>query len=147
MQSPQSHRLLLHIATFCVWLLVAFSATYWLLPLKEGKTQENFLSVAESTADSIDTASLVRLLGAIAPQATAEVRASNRFALKGIVAGAPGKEAALISIDNKPAVTFKVGSTVEDGMVLQSATARKVTLLKNRGESAVMTLEMPLLDK
>ncbi len=147
MPSPLSYRLFLHIATFCVWLLVAASATYWVLRLNEPKLPESLSTLAASKVDTIDATSLGRLLGATAPQALAPVAVSSRFALKGVVSGVPGKEAALISIDNKPAVTFKVGSAIEDGIVLQSATARKVTLSTNRGDSAVMTLEMPLLDK
>ena len=63
------------------------------------------------------------------------------------MSGALGKEAALIAIDNKPALTFKVGSVVEEGLILQSATARRITLSSSRDGPAVMTLEMPLLDK
>lgn len=90
---------------------------------------------------------MAKVLGATAPQADTPVAASSRFALKGVVSGALGKEAALIAIDNKPALTFKVGSAVEEGLILQSATASKVTLAATRDGPAVITLEMPLLDK
>ena len=97
--------------------------------------------------DAVDSASVARSLGAVATQAATPPSISSRFALKGIVSGAVGKEAALIAIDNKPALTFKVGSAVEEGLFLQSATAGKVTLSSTRDGPAVMTLEMPLLDK
>ena len=94
-----------------------------------------------------DPAALARLLGAAAPQAAAPTNVSSRFVLKGVVSGALGQEAALIVIDDKPAKAFRVGSTVEQGLVLQSASKNKVTLASTQGGPAVLTLEMPALGK
>ncbi len=141
------HRLVLHTATFCVWLLVAASATYWILQINAQRSSNNIPAAAVFKADAIDTTSVARLLGATPSQAAAPVSISGRFALKGVVSGALGKEAALIAIDNKPALTFKVGSAVEEGLILQSATSRQVILAATRDGPALMTLDMPLLDK
>ena len=94
-----------------------------------------------------DPAMLARLLGALAPQAAVATNNSNRFVLKGVVSGALGKEAALIVIDDKPAKAFRVGSSVEEGLILQSASARKVTLSSTMNGPALMTLEMPAMGK
>jgi len=51
----------------------------------------------------------------------------------------------LISVDGKPAKPFRIGSTIEEGLILQSATARQVTFAASRGGPAVLTLDMPLL--
>ena len=64
-----------------------------------------------------------------------------------VVAACANSEAALIAIDNKPALTFKVGSAVEEGLILQSATSSQVILAATRDGPALMTLDMPLLDK
>lgn len=141
-----SHRLVLHTATLCIWLLAAGSVTYWFLQARQG-TPVNLGLPAAMKPDAVDSASVARSLGAVAIQAATPSSISSRFALKGIVSGAVGKEAALIAIDNKPALTFKVGAAVEEGLFLQSATAGKVTLSSTRDGPAVMTLEMPLLDK
>ncbi len=147
MADPTPHRLVLHTATVCVWLLVAATATYWILRINTQRSSSNFASAVVFKSEAIDTTSLARLLGAAPSPSAAPVSNSSRFALKGVVSGALGKEAALIAIDGKPPLTFKVGSVVEDGLILQSATAGKVSLSASRGGPAVMTLEMPPLDK
>lgn len=70
---------------------------------------------------------------------------ASRFTLQGVVAGSAGGGAALISIDGKPAKAVRVGSMVEEGLMLQSAGARAVTLAESRSSPALLTLEMPLL--
>ena len=132
MSSPTSGRIdsrtVLHVATFCVWLVAIGSAAYWVLHMQSGRTGSNLPATTIAKVELPDAASLARILGATAPQAATPVRASSRFTLKGVVSGALGKEAALIVIDDKPARAFRVGSAIEDGLILQSATARKVTL-------------------
>ncbi len=147
MADPTPHRFAVHTTTLCVWLLVAASATYWILQITAQRSSINLPTAPFFKSEAIDTTNLARLLGAAPSVSTALVSNSTRFALKGVVSGALGKEAALIAIDNKPALTFKVGSMVEDGLILQSATARQVTLSASRDGPAIMTLEMPLLDK
>jgi general secretion pathway protein C len=147
MAASTSQRLVLYATTLCVWLIVAATATYWILQINAQQVPAPLPVAATFKLQAVDTSSVAKVLGALAPQAETVVPASSRFALKGVISGALGKEAALIAIDNKPAITFKVGSSVEEGLILQSASARKVILSATRDGSAVMTLEMPLLDK
>lgn len=145
MFSLRANRFGLHIATLCMWLAAVGSGVYWALHMNASQSASNLPAVTMAKADQPDAASLAKIMGATAPQAAAPVNASSRFSLKGVVSGAPGREAALIVIDDKPARAFRVGSTLEDGLILQSATARKVTLSATLNGPAVMTLEMPPL--
>ncbi len=147
--SPQ-HRLVLHTATFLVWALAASCAGYWILQVTSnpGPAERAVAdAVGAPTGVPSEAGALARLLGATAPQATTVASNSSRFSLKGVVSGALGNEAALIVIDDKPARAFRVGSVVEDGLILQSARARQVTLSAKSGGPAVMTLDMPPLVK
>ena len=72
---------------------------------------------------------------------------ASRFVLQGVVAVAPGGGAALIAVDGKPARPFRVGSAVEEGLILQSATARQATLAGTQEGPALVTLDMPPLNK
>ena len=144
--SQSANRVGLHVATLCVWLLAVGSAIYWVLHMQSGRSGNN-VPAATAKVELPDATSLARILGATAPQAATAVRASNRFTLKGVVSGALGKEAALIVIDDKPARAFRVGSAIEDGLILQSATERRVTLSATPDGPPLMTLEMPPLVK
>ena len=147
MSGPIPNRLVLHVATLSVWLLAVGAATYWVLHLNKGRSASNAPTATAAKVETVDAGSLGRILGATAPQAAAPVSASNRFSLKGVVSGALGKEAALIVIDDKPARAFRVGSAIEDGLILQSATARQVTLSATPNGPPLMTLDMPPLVK
>ena len=140
-------RLVLHTATLFVWLLAAVCVGYWFLQTVSAKPANQAMTAlaTEAPGNAVDTAGMARLLGATPLVAAAPVSNSNRFSLKGVVSGALGQEAALIVIDDKPAQAFRVGSVVEEGLFLQSATARKVTLSATPGGPASMTLEMPPL--
>ena len=142
------NRLVLHTATLLVWVVAAICIGYWVLQISSSPKSGNPITTAISTEpvnNAPDATSLARLLGATAPLAATPISNSNRFALKGVVSGALGKEAALIAIDDKPAKAFRVGSAIEDGLILQSATARKVTLSTTPNGPVLMTLEMPPL--
>ena len=142
-------RLVLHTATFAAWALAAAGVGYWVLQISANTGQVNLPLVVSANggpSNANDPAVLARLLGALAPQAAAPVN-NNRFVLKGVVSGALGQEAALIVIDDKPAKAFRVGSAIEDGLILQSAAPRKVTLAASKDGPAVLTLEMPPLSK
>lgn len=133
--------------TVAVWALAAGSALYWGLRLSADRSMTAMPTVAVQPT-AIDSLAVARLLGATAAQTPVAANApsvASRFALQGVVAGSPGGGAALISVDGKPATPFRVGSTVEEGLILQSASARQVTFAASRGGPAVLTLEMPLL--
>ena len=143
-------RLVLHTATFAAWALAAAGVGYWVLQISANTGQVNLPLVVSANggpSNANDPAVLARLLGALAPQAAAPVNNNNRFVLKGVVSGALGQEAALIVIDDKPAIAFRVGSAIENSLILQSAAPRKVTLAASKDGPAVLTLEMPPLSK
>ena len=143
--TPQ--RFFLQAATLCVWLLLAASATYWVLQINAGSGQQSSLAAAADRAEPINTTSLGRLLGTRAAAAAPPTAAVTRFALKGVVSGATGRQAALIAIDDKPARPYIIGSVIEDGLILQSTAAREVRLAASKGGPVVMTLQMPPLEK
>ena len=130
--------------TVAVWALAAGSALYWGLRLSADRSMTAIPTVAAQPT-VIDSQAVARLLGATAAQAANAPSVASRFALQGVVAGSPGGGAALISVDGKPAKPFRVGSTIEEGLILQSATARQVTFAASRGGPAVLTLDMPFL--
>ena len=65
----------------------------------------------------------------------------------GVVASRSHQGAALISVDGKPAKPFRVGSAVDDRLVLQSVESRRAVLAEGTGGPAVVTLELPLARK
>jgi general secretion pathway protein C len=95
---------------------------------------------------------IARLLGGTpsaaalaAPMAVASL--ASRFQLVGVVAGATsGRGAAVISVDGRPARPFRVGTQVDEGVVLQSVRGRQAVLAPVSG-SEVVTLELPPLRK
>ena len=150
MQALTYPRVVLHTATFAAWALAAAAVGYWVLQLTANSAQKN-LPVVSAAYDSASIVSnpalLARLLGNSAVQPTVAVNTNSRFSLKGVMSGAQGKEAALIAIDDKPAKVFRVGSTVDEGLILQSTSKGKVTLAATTNGPVLMTLEMPVTSK
>jgi general secretion pathway protein C len=103
--------------------------------------------VTAASPASLDPLAVARVLGAAAPTPSPQVSLASRFSLHGVVAGSPGGGAALIAIDGKPARPFRVGSEVEEGLILQSTAARQATLGATRNGPAIVTLDMPPLPR
>lgn len=136
----------LRAITLTVWALAAASLVYWGLRLsRDTATAEPALSATPAIV--IDPLSVARVLGATAAQALPQASFASRFILQGVVAGSPGGGAALIAVDGKPARAYRVGSAIEDGVVLQSAIGRQVTLAASRDGPVLLTLQLPLLAK
>lgn len=129
--------------TAVVWAAAAGSVLYWGLRLSAGRSAAAMPSAVVSA--SIDPQALGRVLGVTPAQAIPQASLSSRFALQGVVAGAPGGAAALIAIDGNPAKPYRVGSPVEDGLILQSASARQAKLAASPDGPILVTLEMPAL--
>jgi general secretion pathway protein C len=47
-------------------------------------------------------------------------------------------------VDGKPAKPFRVGTMIEEGLVLQSVAARRAVLAESATGPAVLTLELPV---
>jgi general secretion pathway protein C len=139
-------------ATFALWALAAASSAYW--GLKLGGVQPAGSTPAPPTRPvaAVDPMAIARLLGGTpsaaalaAPMAVASL--ASRFQLVGVVAGATsGRGAAVISVDGRPARPFRVGTQVDEGVVLQSVRGRQAVLAPVSG-SEVVTLELPPLRK
>ena len=75
--------------------------------------------------------------------AAATPAAPSRYALQGVLAGHDtGGGAAVISIDSKAPKAVRVGEAVDEGLILQSLSAREAKL-GPAGGAASMTLQLP----
>ena len=131
-------------ATLLVWALAVGSAFYWGMRLT-ASTGPSAAPPQPAQPTTTDSAAVARLLGVLAPNPVMQASLASRFSLQGVVGGGPGGGAALISIDGKPAKAVPVGAAVEEGLILQSTSARAVTLAESASSRALLTLEMPLL--
>lgn len=104
--------------------------------------------VAAPEPVQIDAAAIAKALGAVQVAAVASPAAPARYALQGVLAGRDsGGGAAVIAVGDQPAKPFKVGAKVEDGLLLQSLSAREAHLGPQMNGPATMTLRLPLPDK
>jgi general secretion pathway protein C len=90
---------------------------------------------------------VARLLGAnpvaASPAGAPTASLASRFNLLGVVAARSHSGAALIAVDGKPPRPYRVGSAIEEGLVLQSVQRRRAVLAASAGGPAVLTLELP----
>ena len=131
--------------TLLAWALAAASIVYWGLRLAEGRGPGVSAPTATAQPPVVDTQVVARLLGAVDAAAPQQASLASRFQLQGVLAGTPGGGAALIVVDGKPAQPFRVGSVIEEGLVLQSAVARRARLAATRDGPTLVTLDMPPL--
>lgn len=132
-------------STFVLWALVALSAVYWGMKLSSSPGGA-IAPVAMRPPPPSDPQAVARLLGATpATQAAAPVASlASRFVLVGVVASQAHDGAALISVDGKPAKPFRVGTPLEEGLVLQSVEARRALIGATAEGPPAVTLELPL---
>jgi general secretion pathway protein C len=64
--------------------------------------------------------------------------------LIGVIASASGQGSALIATDGQPPKAYRVGQMVQDGVTLESLTARQAVL---KSANAQWQLELPAVDK
>ena len=136
----------MRLGTLAIWALAAASAAYWGLRLTARPPGMPAPTAAPAPV-AADMQAMARLLGAVTaqmPQAAA-APVSSRFALVGVLAGQQGGSgAALIAVDGKPAKPYRVGATVDAGLVLQSLGPRQARLGAGQEGVTTVTLEMPL---
>lgn len=147
-QSPWLPRL----AAFALAALAAASAVYWGLKWPGQQNTGAGTPLAALEQPAIDALVLARALGgglvSVAAQAAPVASiAASRLALVGVVANSKQAGVALISVDGKPARPYRVGATVEEGLVLQSVGPRKAALAATANGPPSMTIELPLLNK
>jgi general secretion pathway protein C len=135
-------------ATFALWALAAASAAYWGLKLGSGSVRGKVPVAPPRQVVAADPVAIARLLGstptaAAAPMAVASL--SSRFQLIGVAAGATsGAGGAIIAVDGKPARPYRVGSPIEEGLILQSVQGRRAVLAADPRGPALVVLEVPL---
>jgi len=136
------------IATFLVAGLTSASIAWWGLTLN---TPSAGLPLVDSRPPpQIDASALGRALGAgtmSATQDTTPTPVAITIQLLGVVASEAGQGHALMAVGGAPAKTYKVGSAVSDGLVLQSVSARSAKLGPTLAGPASQTLELPPLPK
>ncbi|NCU67169.1 general secretion pathway protein C [Acidovorax sp. 210-6] len=134
------------LGTLAIWALAAASVAYWGLRLTARPPGMPAPTAAPAPV-AADMQAMARLLGAVTaqtPQAAA-APVSSRFALVGVLAGQQGGSgAALIAVDGKPAKPYRVGATVDAGLVLQSLGPRQARLGAGQEGVTTVTLEMPV---
>lgn len=132
-------------STFLVWALVAGSAAYWGLKMSARSAAAPIARPITRAPAAADPVAVARLMGA-SPAAAGTPAApslASRFALIGVVANASHQGAALISVDGKPAKPYRVGASIEEGLVLQSVASRRAVLATNPDGPPAVTLELP----
>lgn len=136
----------LRIVTFSIAALAAASATYWLLQWNAAAPQSATASAMTTAAKTrqIDPQRVARLLGGgqtlVALSAADSV--ARRFKLTGVVA-TRSNGYAVISIDGKPARPYRVGTQVDEALVLRSVAPRSAALATSADAPAAFTLELP----
>lgn len=135
--------------TFLVWAAAAASAAYWGLKISGQGSAGPLAVVAGSRLPATtDPAAVARLLGASGGGAAVQAAgpqpsAASRFQLVGVVADRSHQGAALIVVDGKPAKPYRVGSRVDEGLLLQSVQPRRAVLAQSMQGDPVLTLELP----
>ncbi|MGV3493991.1 MAG: type II secretion system protein N [Ramlibacter sp.] len=136
-------------ATFALWALAAASSAYWALKLGGASAPVGAPLQAPRAIAAADPAAIARLLGATpsaaaAPSAGAAPTLASRLKLVGVVAGErSGRGAAVLSVDGKPARPYRVGTAIEDGLVLQSVHGRTAVFAAAVQGPPLLTLELP----
>ena len=136
-------------ATFLLWALVAGSAVFWALKFTARSGGPGPTVAALRAPAQADPAAVARLLGASPATAAAAPVASlsSRFTLVGVVASRSHGGAALIAVDGRPAKPFRVGTAIDEGLILQSVEARRATIAATQDGPPVLTLELPAARK
>ena len=149
MWTPTSAAWTVRGATFALWALAAGSAVFWGLKLSGAQPPLNLPAPPLRAVAPVDPAAIAHLLGSAPMAATAAAPApvatlASRFQLLGVAAGASsGRGAAVIAVDGKPARSYRVGSALEDGAVLQSVRGRQAVLAATADGPALVTLGLP----
>ena len=136
------------IVTFAIAALAAASVVYWGLKVWGLSTPTVISAALPEPMPAAGSQSIARALGggmAAAVTAVAAAPAASRYSLVGVVAGRIRAGAALISVDGQDAKPVRVGTLVDNEMVLESVNGRQAVLASSTGGSAKMTLEMPAL--
>ncbi len=137
-----SSRVALPVATLLVWGAVTFSAVTWGLRWSATGNAPSSATAAQALPE-VDVSAAARTLGAAPVQAAAAPTAASRFQLLGVLDAGPDAGAALMVVDGRPAKPYRVGALVTDGLLLQSAQGRRVSLGASVDGPSTLVLELP----
>jgi general secretion pathway protein C len=146
MWNPTSAASTVRAATFALWALAAASAVFWGLKLTGHQRAVAIPPAPLRPVAAVDPAALAALLGSAPSAVTTAALPSlaSRFQLLGVAAGVEsGGGAAVIAVDGKPARPYRVGTAIEEGLVLQSVHGRQAVLAAQGTGQPVLTLELP----
>ncbi|WP_349742588.1 hypothetical protein [Roseateles cavernae] len=139
--------MLARLLTFAVWGLLALCSAFWLLKLLPAplRVPPQALPAADGTGPRAD---LSRLFGAPQAAPVAEVAApvDGRYKLVGLVAPKQGggrhagEGVAVITVDNAPARTVRVGAAVDGDLQLLALDGNSAAL----GRQGVVSLRLSL---
>lgn len=128
-----------------LWLAAGLSAGYWVLQFMGRSSVTPVVTVATAPATP-DPMAVARTLGAlpVAAAGSAPVAAAPaRYVLLGVVATGTDGGAALIAVDSQPPRPYRVGASLEGGLVLQAVTRRTVRLGPSLDAPSSMELSLP----
>ena len=145
--------MLARLSAFVIWALVAATAVFWGLRLFVRAPAAPAYTVPVGDAAAV-RGDLTRLLGSApvaAPTAAALPAANARFRLLGIVAPKyagddavlAGHGVALLAVDGKMPKAYAVGARLDNDLVLQSVSLRKVSIGASTRGAPTITLELP----
>jgi general secretion pathway protein C len=131
-------------ATFALWMLAAMAAAFWGLRMSAGTPPAPTGGVPGVAPIASDPAAVARLLGGGPVQAGAAMPSmASRFQLVGVVAQGQRNGIALLAIDGKPARPFRVGASLDQGLVLLAVEGRRAMIGPPGAQAPAMTLELP----
>ena len=129
----------------CVGAGAAASVVFWCLQLSTPLAPPVIvarISLADSPQDI--SASVARALGHAAPSIIQPPQIGSQFKLLGVISSASGQGSALISTDDQWPKAYRVGQTLQDGLTLDSVSAKQAIL---KSSSRQVQLDLPELDK
>lgn len=152
MQVGSRARWTVHGGSFVLWALAALCIAYWVLRFAGTPDQVSAVAAPVAAPPAADPVAVARLLGASAGAQAGEGAApapalASRFVLTGVVADAFGRGAALIAVDGRPPRPYRVGSPLDEGLVLQSVQGRRALIGPSRDGPTSFALELPPLPR
>lgn len=128
-----------------LWLAAGLSAGYWVM-FAAGRSPVTALQVAPIAVAQVDTNASGRVLGVV-PEAVqpgnAAVATGTQYSLLGVVASNAPNGAALIAVNGQPPRPYRVGASLEGGLVLQSVTRRGARLGASINGPVTVELALP----
>jgi general secretion pathway protein C len=129
-----------------LWLAAGLSAGFWVLQAL-GRSPVTPLAVAAPSSIQVDSLAVARALGAQPVAAAAPnappVATGTQYQLQGVVAASAAGGAALIAVNGQPPRPYRVGASLEGGLVLQAVSRRSARLGASMNGPSTVELTLP----